>query len=246
MNVPQVDFILPTYQKEASLHALVERLLELFDSSSNREYRAHFILDGPDDHSESILKSFCDPRISVLVLTKNVGKGFATRAAIPVLNGDVVVTMDADLDIDPSSALRGIERILEDSDQKYGCIYGSKFHPESEVQYPITRRLASKLFKAVVRLVFGTVIDDTQTGLKIFPTAVFAELGQICKEDRFMYDLEILVLIARKGLKLEPTPVKLSYQYDSSIRLLNVIRMAVDLFLLASRLAWQDQRSLQV
>lgn len=241
MSIPSVDFVLPTYKKSATLSALIRRLQELFDEHDEIRFRAIFVLDGPDSEAQAIFKLIEDRRICVVSLEQNSGKGAATRAAIPSIEGQVVVTIDADLDIDPRSAITGIRLILNDAESSIGCVYGSKFHRDSKVTYPPTRKFMSNCFRMVTRVLFDLDISDSQTGLKVYPVQTFRQMAVQCGENRFLFDLELMVLIAKQKKKLLPIPVDLSFQYDSTIKLREVSRFLFDVVQLSRRLKRSHQ-----
>ena len=233
----RVDYVLPTYKKFTTLHPLLERLKSHFDESKNVDSRAIFVLDGPDQDSEDLLMSACDDRIVVTKLPVNTGKGSAIRAAIPLIQSEIVVIIDADLDIDIKGSVRGIELLLLDSENAIGCVYGSKFHPESSVQYPAIRRALSWGFRRFSKTFFNLDVDDTQTGLKVLRSNVFESIGRQCSEERFLFDVELMTWISRAGLKLVSTPVTITHQFNSTIKPRVVIEMVRDAVLLAFRLS---------
>lgn len=241
MHFESVDFVLPTYKKAATLRALIAELIAFFDDHQDLKFRAIFVLDGPDAAAEVIFGAIKDSRIVLVRLEQNLGKGAATRAALPYLEGQVVVTMDADLDIDPKSAITGIRLVLADRETSIGCVYASKFHPDSSVNYPLLRRAMSNIFRKLTKLLFDLDVTDTQTGLKVFPIRTFKEAGLACSENRFLFDLEMMVFIVRKDQRLVSMPVDLSYQYDTTISLRSMAQILVDLFLLSSRLRKEKQ-----
>lgn len=236
MSAVSIDVVLPTYEKADTLELLITHLEALFADLSAYNFRAIFVLDGPDPKAQKILEACRDPRFITIVTPYHSGKGSATRAAIPMIEGDVVVTMDADLDINPLSVLSGVKLMNVIDSRLIGCAYGSKVHPDSIVNYPFVRRVASYLFRSVVKLLFRVDIDDSQTGLKVFPANVFVNLGKRCTEDRFLFDLELMTLISRNGYTLQSFPVHLSYQYDSTIRFQTVFKMIIDTVRLARKL----------
>jgi hypothetical protein len=118
-------------------------------------------------------------------------------------------------------------------------VYGSKFHNDSEVVYPLTRRLASRIYRQLIKFVFGLNVDDTQTGIKVFKLAALGNTIIHTTEDRFLFDVELMAICNSFGYKMVPTPVILDYQYSSSINLLSALRMIAD----TVKLGWRFRRA---
>ena len=78
-------------------------------------------------------------------------------------------------------------------------VLGSKRHHDSEVEYPIVRRLYSWGFQQLVRLLFDLDVRDTQTGIKVLRREVLEAVLPQMVEQRFAFDLELLVVARRLG-----------------------------------------------
>jgi glycosyltransferase involved in cell wall biosynthesis len=161
--------------------------------------------------------------IKVTELPENYGKGHCLRVGVRASESKYVAFLDADLDIDPGSILLGLEVLEKCDDGSIGCVYGSKFHPSSTLSYPPLRKVASKVFKITVQTLFGLNIDDSQTGLKLFRNSDLQRVINDTKENRFMFDLEVMILLNRNGVKMSPIPVNLNYRYSSTIGLKSVM-----------------------
>jgi hypothetical protein len=138
------------------------------------------------------------------------------------VTGDCVAFFDADLDIDPSTLVVLFTQLLN---TKADGVVGSKFHKRSSVNYPLLRRTQSKIFMLLVFILFRMKIRDTQTGAKVFQVNVINDVVPDIKPTGFGFDVELMVLAHDRGYRIEEGPVRLTYQYTSSVNLKSTLRM---------------------
>ena len=233
-----LSVVMSAYQKADSIEETIQRLIAVLENSSVM-FQVIVVVDGPDKDCEKNLSNVRDERLSVLVLPQNVGKGAALRQGFQTCTGDFVAFMDADLDLHPDSVIFGLNLLASSEDPEVVCTYGSKFHKDSVVQYPMLRRLASGVYRLMVRMIFGLDVEDSQTGMKVFRRGPLAMAVENCKESRFLFDIELMSLINELGYKMVPMPVSLDYQYSSSINLPSALRMIED----TVKLGWRFRRA---
>lgn len=231
-----VDVFMPVYGKAETIRPTLERVTQTLSPDGGCSFRFVIVLDGPDETCRRVIREFPDPRVSLIELTENRGKGAALRAACTDLRGSLTVFMDADLDIDPSAALDGISVLTNGNSKSLACVYGSKLHPESRVIYPFRRRMLSSMFRRYVRLLLKLDVEDTQTGIKVFRTDHLSQVIDKCAEQRFLFDVELLTLLAWNGGTFAPTPVKIDYAFNSSIKIRDIMMMGIDTLRLAARM----------
>lgn len=196
----------------------------------------HVVLDGPDLIAERELQLIRLPNVRYSVLPSNQGKGSALRYGARQAKTRFVAFLDADLDIHPKSLVVAFEELQRADSPAVVGAYGSKFLVDSEVDYPIVRRLASSTFRRLVRLLFEIDIQDSQTGMKVFRTEPLHQILDLSTEERFLFDIEIFSLLARFGYVFIPVPVEINYQFTSTINVLGSFRMLLETLVLANRL----------
>lgn len=234
--LPCVTFILPAYRKAAVLQQVIERLIRCCECEPGFITKIVVVLDGPDRESLHALERIETSILTVIELPKNVGKGNAIRAGARVAVCDVVVVLDADLDIHPESAIGGVKLMLGDEQGRMRCAYGSKFHPLSEVSYPLKRTILSHGFNFLVKLLCGLRVEDSQVGLKVVHGETFRRIASKCTENKFLFDVELLHHIAREGGELRSLPVRLTHGYDSTIGWRAICGMFADVVRLSMKL----------
>ena len=214
--------VMPAHNEGAVVAEAVERVIGLFPANSD-EILVHIILDGPDPAAFESLNQLNRTNVKVTELRVNHGKGHCLRIGASESSSVYTAFLDSDLDIDPISILQGIEIFENHKFENIGCVYGSKFHPSSVLSYPPLRSIASKLFKIIVKMLFGLNVEDSQTGLKLFRSSDLQRVISSTKENRFMFDLEVMILLNRLGVKMVPVPVILHYKYSSSIGIKSIL-----------------------
>jgi undecaprenyl-phosphate 4-deoxy-4-formamido-L-arabinose transferase len=98
---PMISLVIPVYNEEESLHILMERIRQVMQGMG-RPYEIILVDDGSRDSSLSILKGFAsEPEVKVVELVRNYGQHAAILAGFSVVRGDIVITLDADLQNPP-------------------------------------------------------------------------------------------------------------------------------------------------
>jgi undecaprenyl-phosphate 4-deoxy-4-formamido-L-arabinose transferase len=110
-----VSLVIPIYNEEANLSHLIERLRPVMQRMG-KNYEIIFVDDGSRDNTLSILKSFLIyPEIRVVELTRNYGQHAAIFSGFSVVQGDIVITLDADLQ-NPPEEIPNLVRVMEEGD----------------------------------------------------------------------------------------------------------------------------------
>ena len=155
-----VSIVIPVYNEDESIPSLyseVKNALEIFPS-----HEIIFINDGSYDNSLEEITKLVEKDSSVLAidLYNNFGKADALNEGFKVASGDIIITMDADLQDDPAEILNLVNKINEGWDLVSGW--------KVDRQDPITKRWPSKLFNSVMRYVTKVKIHDFNCGLKAY------------------------------------------------------------------------------
>jgi glycosyltransferase involved in cell wall biosynthesis len=167
-----------------------------------------------DDTAERLLAARSDAGIRVIHYDRNLGKGYAVKAGALASHGAWVALVDSDLDLDPASVPRFLEIARR---EQLDFAIGSKRHPDSVVNYPRSRRVASLCYQKLNRLLFRLDVRDTQVGLKVVNRAVVEEVFPLLLVKRFAFDLELLAVAAALGYgRVRELPVRLDYRFTGS------------------------------
>jgi len=159
-----ISIIIPVYNEKDSIEELYGEIRNATGSFSKREIL--FIDDGSTDGSTEILITMAEEYADVILIQfyRNYGKAAALAEGFNHSTGDYVVTMDADLQDDPLE----INNLYEKLNEGYDLVSGWK-----KVRHdPFNKRIPSKLFNFVTRIMTGVKIHDFNCGLKIYKRSV--------------------------------------------------------------------------
>ena len=190
-----ISIIIPVYNEKESLEELYAEIRAATGSFSKREVL--FIDDGSTDGTTELLQTMAEeyPDVTLIQFYRNYGKAAALSEGFNYATGDYIVTMDADLQDDPSE----IKFLVEKLDEGYDLISGWK-----RVRLdPWTKRWPSKFFNLVTRLMTGVKIHDFNCGLKIYRRAVIKAVEIYGGRHRY-----IPALAGQKNFKVDEIEVK--------------------------------------
>jgi len=159
----QISIVIPLLNEADSLPELHQWVKNVM-TEHQFSYEIIFINDGSTDGSWSIIEQLCQNHVEVrgISFQKNYGKSQALHAGFAVANGDVVITMDADLQDNPEEIPSLYKMIVE---EKYDLVSGWKKKRYDSV---FTKNLPSKLFNWAARKTSGVSLNDFNCGLKAY------------------------------------------------------------------------------
>ena len=168
MNNETLSIVIPVYNEASSLIELYEEIK--VNVSSFSLWEILFIDDGSTDDSGEIIRSLHekDKRIKLIQFHRNYGKSAALSEGFNMATGKYILTMDADLQDDPAEIDNLYKKILEG----YDLISGWKKLRKD----PLSKRLPSKFFNRVTRLMTGVKIHEFNCGIKLYRKRVVDSL----------------------------------------------------------------------
>jgi glycosyltransferase involved in cell wall biosynthesis len=233
-----VSIVVPAYNEAASIKESVERMISVLDTTG-REFEIVVVSDGSSDNTEVIVSAIEDTRVKLLRNKTNRGKGFSLRHGFSSSNNPLVVFIDGDLDLNPSVLPDYLTRL---DNHEADVIIGSKMHPDSKIDYPMSRRVASKVFKIATRAVTGLQISDTQTGLKAMRKEKVSQAVESCETDGFSFDLEFLSNVVDSGGSIKDAPVILDFDFTSTIGTSSALTALWDLRYASRYRRWKKRK----
>ncbi len=167
MNSTYISFVIPVYNEEATIKPLFERILDVMNLVEIDSYEIIFVDDGSRDNSwieinELIKKN--THKIKGIRLRRNFGKSSALSAGFKKARGNIIFTLDADLQDDPAE----IPKFLSKLESGYDLVSGWRKHRND----PLSKILPSKLFNAVTSILTGVKLHDFNCGLKAYKKEV--------------------------------------------------------------------------
>jgi len=230
MGQVELSFVIPAYNEEESIEDALGTIDEVV---KNRKlpYEIIVVNDGSKDKTlpRAITYAGRNGHVKVVSYTPNVGKGYAVKAGFMQTTGEVVVFVDSDMDIDLGMISSYVDA-LENGD----IVVATKWHPDSVVNIPLTRRILSHGFNMLVRILTGAKLNDTQVGLKVMKKSAFVNIFPRLAVKRYAFDVELLAVASLYGLKIVEMPTQLRIR--NSFHVKEILHMFVDLLGIAYRL----------
>lgn len=192
----KVSIVIPLYNEEESINILaneIRKVLKPFEIG----YEVIFIDDGSEDNSLKVIKEIIrtDKRFKYFSFKKNYGKSAALQVGFRNSTGDVVVTLDADLQDDPSE----IPNLLRKLNEGFDLVSGWK----KVRQDPFIKKISSRFFNFVTRVISKLKIHDFNCGIKAYRKEVIDNIYIYGELHRY-----IPVLAHWHGYKISEITVK--------------------------------------
>jgi len=158
----QLSLVIPAFNEEESLTELYQWITNVMQKNKF-SYEVIFVDDGSKDDTWKIIEdiSLKDSNIHGIKFQRNYGKSAALQLGFQAARGDVVVTMDADLQDSPEEIPEMYRMIVED---KFDLVSGWK----QKRFDPITKTIPTKIYNGVTRMMSGIKLHDMNCGLKAY------------------------------------------------------------------------------
>jgi|GEM_PF-339817 len=223
--VPDLSVILPAYNEGAHIRANLATICRTLQGLS---YEVILVDDGSTDatFTEAQLAAGEGLPIRILQGGVNRGKGGALFLGFEYSRGRRVAFLDADLELGPENLLE-MMRLMDGGSAD--VIIGAKGIGGSD--FPLPRRLMSRFFRNLVRVLFDLHVSETQTGIKMFRREVLERCIPRMRVSRFAFDLELLVCASRFGFVLQEVPVSSGFTRQAVLgrfRISDLLRMFSD------------------
>lgn len=191
-----LSVVIPIKDEKANLPPLHERLRAALDPTG-LAWEAVFVDDGSIDGSFAVLEELAarDGRVKVVRLRRNFGQTAALQAGIDWASGDVIATMDGDLQNDPAD----IPRLLDKLAEGYDAVMGLRARRQDHF---VVRKLPSWAANWLIRKVTGTPIKDLGCTLRVMRRELAETLPLYGEMHRY-----VAVLLQQSGARLAQVPV---------------------------------------
>ena len=218
-----LSIVIPAYNEAIRLGKTLRNVVDYLCQYSP-EAELIVVDDGSTDNTAALARQTLEDsgtlRTSVISYKSNLGKGRAVRLGLLAAREDVTLFSDADL----STPITEMPKLV-DPIQSGECdlTFGSRALDRSliGVHQPWRREQGGRVFNLAVRLATGLPFWDTQCGFKGFRMSVCRPLVEAATVDRFGFDVELLFLACRAGLRLREIPVRWDHNDGSKVNVLS-------------------------
>lgn len=217
-----ISVVIPAYNEEENIPILYEKLKRVLENLGE-DYEIIFVDDGSTDRTYEVLKEIAqrDKKVKVIRFRRNFGQTAALYAGFEHAKGDVIITMDADLQNDPED----IPRLLEKMKEGYDIVSG--WRKERKDPF-LSRKLPSMIANWIISKVTGVYLHDYGCTLKAYK-------AEVAKSFRLYGDMHrfLPALAKRFGAKITELPVKHHPRLygKSKYGIGRTIRVILDIFL---------------
>jgi len=193
--------VIPAYNEEMRIGSTLREYLGHFD----RDTEIVVVLNGCHDCTGDIAASFLESNPNLRIIDEHgvVGKGGAVAMGFSRAKGDIVAYVDAD----GATSAAEIDRLMGEIGDTDGVI-GSRWIDKDVIirRQSFFRRLASRVFNAVVRVLFGLPYKDTQCGAKVLKREAVHEVVGELGTTNLAFDVDLLYLMKKHGFVLREVP----------------------------------------
>ncbi len=176
-----LSIIIPVYDEAQSLPSLYDALTSVMSTMSDQSYEIVFVNDGSRDESLEVLKGLSqqDDRVVIVDFIRNYGQTAAMMAGIDHARGDVIVTLDADMQNDPQD----IPLLLEELNKGYDVVSGWR---KDRKDAKVRRNFPSRVANAIISKVSGVPLHDYGCSLKAYRKEVIKSVRLYGEMHRFI------------------------------------------------------------
>ncbi len=214
-----LSIVVPLYNEEANVVLLTQKIHESLDGYT---YQIIYVDDFSKDRTRAVVQEMADPKVHLVALKKNYGQSLALAAGLDYAQGEYIITMDGDLQNDPSDIPEMLTYALNG---EYDVVTGIRQKRKDS----LVKKIPSKIANFLVRRVTKLDIQDNGCALKVFTRDIAKDLNLYGEMHRF-----ITLLAFLEGAQIKQVPVKHHARHAgiSKYGLERVFKVVADMMLL--------------
>ena len=217
----KLSIVIPAYNEEKR----IERTLDNYSSFFQKKlkyFEIIVVLNGCVDNTLNIVKSFSkkNKKVRYLEFKKAIGKGAAIIEGFKVAKGNLIGFVDADMATPPGAFYDLFKNI-----ENYDGVIASRWMKGSKinVEQPFLKKVGSRGFNFLTRILFNLKFNDTQCGAKLFKKRIIKNILNDLKITKWAFDVNLLYSIKRKHYKIKEIPTEWNAVKSSHFNLFKAI-----------------------
>ncbi len=228
----KLSIIIPAYNEEKRIVNTLRSYYTFFLNKLGKEFELIVVPNNCSDDTPKIVQNFANKHPGVLCynIPYYVGKGGAVLEGFKLAKGKCAGFVDADSSTSPDAYYDLYVNIND-----YGGIIASRWIKGAVInkKQPLVRRIASRVFNIIVRMLFRINLRDSQCGAKLFKREHLMKIIPKLVTTRWAFDVDLLYQFKKSGFKIKEIPTVWNDNPDST---LNVKKASIEMFLAVSRL----------
>src|SRR6185312_12587125 len=178
--IPELSVVVPLYNEEDSLRPLYAAIIGAVEPLGV-SFEIVFVDDGSQDATVQVADGIArtDPRVCLVKFRRNYGQTPAMAAGIAQASGEIIITMDGDLQNDP----RDIGALLRKMDEGNDIVVGWRFDRQDKL---VSRKIPSRIANALIAKVTGVPIKDNGCSLKAYRASLIKKIPLYSEMHRFI------------------------------------------------------------
>jgi glycosyltransferase involved in cell wall biosynthesis len=228
----RLSIVVPAHNEEERITPFLEAYTGYFNHRYGDDYEMIVVVNGSSDQTARVVREFCDGMSQVRVIEEQakIGKGGALLLGLKEGQGDVIGYVDADGATPPEAYQDLVDHIEEN-----GIIIASRWMPGADVSppQPLSRRISSRCFNTLVKVMFGFKISDTQCGAKLMQRDALRKIMPEIGITRWAFDVDLLFQMKRYGYGIREWPTT---WHDVTGSKVDIVRASLEMLLAMIRL----------
>lgn len=224
----KLSIVIPAYNEEKRIKKTLTTYVNYFGPKFKKQYEIVVVCDGCTDRTPDVVKNFSKKYKIIRCVTpfNKLGKGGGVLKGFEVAGGDIIGFVDAD----DAFEISGVGKLVDLVESGCDCAIASKWINRRflEVTEPFSRKIASRGWNFILRLLFGLKVKDAQAGAKFFKRRVVKSLPTIrCRG--FEFDAELLWRISQIGFSIKEVYIPTTHVEGSTFKMNQSINMLINI-----------------
>jgi len=236
--IKSLSIIFPIYNEELRLNSSFKHILTFIKKKKKIKIQIIFVDDGSKDRSWELINEFIynlkkknKINIQAIKSRKNLGKGSALKLGVKKAKYDWILTADIDMSVSLFEIINWSKKKF--INKKYIVYFGSRTHEKSIVKRNFFRKMLGGIMRFLISFILEIKMKDTQCGYKLYKKPIAKLIFSQLKNYGFDHDLEIVLFLKSKKIKIMELPVNWIHKNNSRLNIfLDPIKMFFGILLI--------------